>query len=162
MATIAKLTRLKILTISPTFPRVQPAFTLSANGIEQLGQFPRIESLYLADPLTVDDAWLRSLGKLTSLIDLGVMGAKITDSGLAPLGALTRLDRLEIGSPQITDAGLKALFPLTRLTTISLYADVGDAGIASLRTALPSLGQINSGRWQDHPILRPAEAAPSP
>ena len=105
---------------------------------------------------------------LTSLWELGLRGAPVTDAGLKHLVGLTSLRSLALGCDEgsgITDAGLAELAKLRSLEELLLYgAHITDAGLAHLATltvlqkldlsntpitdaGLPHLARIASLRW---------------
>ncbi len=87
------------------------------------------------------DATLSQIGTLTSIKELVLSGAAVTDPGLAHLKGLTELEKLWLdNNTRLTDAGLVHLNGLTNLKMLSLRnTRVTVAGVAELRRALPQL-----------------------
>ncbi len=156
MAILEGLPRLKDLRITANFA-TPDKFALSPAGVERLDRFARLETLHLSNSGVIDDAWLRPIGRLTTLRDLQLSGSEITDAGLAPLGNLIGLAHLLICSPLVTDAGLAHLRPLTRLADLSFYARVSDAGLAGMQAAIPTLKEVSQAQW----VERTGQSLPS-
>lgn len=104
-------------------------------------------------------ARLESIGRLTSLQNLGLGRTKVTDDGLASLDQLKKLYRLDLsGNGAITDAGLVHLEPMVNMmyleTSGSAVTSAGLAGLIraweqrrleaadSTKSALPSADQL--------------------
>src|SRR5262245_56630478 len=77
-------------------PRVSPL----AKAAEAV-RAGRTTSIELDDELTVDD--LSHLSDLTSLKELSLPGARVTDAGLAHIANLTNLTALNIAAERLTD-----------------------------------------------------------
>jgi len=128
-----------------------------------LGDFPRLQRLFLANTRVTNDAlanvrgltnleWLdvagaqvtsdglQNLRGLTNLQWLSLARTRVSDSGLAHLSRLARLQALDLEGTPVTNAGLLHLAQLTRLERLNVSnTQVTDAGVASLQRALPKL-----------------------
>ena len=97
--------------------------------------------------LKVTDAGLVHLKGMTKLETLKLQLTNITDAGLVHLKGLTKLQTLTIGSTKVTDAGLVHLKGMTGLQTLSLAGTkVTDAGLVHLKglTKLQRLSLIET------------------
>ena len=83
---------------------------------------------------------IEHLKGLTSLRELYLDKAKITDAGLAHLKDLKGLQDLRLNGSEITDAGLEHLRGLTNLEILDLHGTkVTAAGIKRLKQQLPEV-----------------------
>src|SRR5262245_34695361 len=67
-----------------------------------------------------------------------VMLTNCTNDDLKLLPALERLTNLQLQSSRFTDEGIEHLKPLSGLTTLIVAPSISEAGIASIKAALPS------------------------
>ena len=70
---------------------------------------------------TIDDAWLKRVGRLSHLRVLRLDGTQISDNGLKHLAGLSNLEILYLNDTQITDDGLKHLAGLSSLSLLFLH-----------------------------------------
>ncbi len=81
-------------------------------------------------------------GLETSLVDLNLNGAELSDAGLARLESFEALERLSLAEASISAAGLPSLARLPRLRVLNLRAtSADDEAIAGLASA-PGLEQV--------------------
>ncbi len=110
---------------------------LTTKGIQELENFPKLESLIL-EGLPVTDEGMKILKPFTLLKNLNLADTQITDKGLKELGGLSQLQKLNLGSNKITDNGLKELAGLKELQSLTLEkTQVTEKGVAELKKALP-------------------------
>ena len=87
----------------------------------------------------ITDAGLVHITGLTRLQRLVLHRTQITDAGLVHLEGMTQLQSLHLPSTKITDAGLVHLKGLTKLEALGLaQTKITDAGVADLQKALPN------------------------
>ncbi len=102
-------------------------------GISGLSQITTL----LTAGTCVTETWLKSIGKLHSLIELELTSAsKVNDAGLVQLKGLKKLQNLNLSySREVTDVGLAALAELVELTELNLEAlkKVTDIGVRHLK-----------------------------
>ena len=105
------------------------------------GRLPALTYLYLYEvrSLTVDG--LRAVGGLTTLTNLELSYANVTDAVLRELRGHTELTKLCLNfCSDVTDVGLKHLESLTALTQLYLFhTSTTQAGRIALKAALPAL-----------------------
>lgn len=108
---------------------------LTINGYINLSKISSLQKLYLTK--TVSDAALEEIGKCSSLQELTVSKAPITDDGIRHLRNLAHLKYLSLSGTSITDNGVKHLRTLKELQSISLYetqiTDTSATYLAELR-----------------------------
>lgn len=96
---------------------------ITTKGMRTIAEIPEVNYLD-AHCVNMNDELLSSIGKMTSLIRLGVQSRNITDAGLAALASLTRLKTLFLlvdgTSSTITGAGLTCLEGMTELQDLRL------------------------------------------
>jgi hypothetical protein len=154
---IAKLSRLKSLSLPSYVGTHRGWMRFSVAGIRQLKGLKELESLHLvgqevpADALAfpkltslslghsnVDDDVAARIGELRELRHLELTYCDIGDAGLKHLAALPELRRLDISSSTITDAGISHFRPHNRLEHVTVRA----TGFTD--KALDHLAQIES------------------
>jgi hypothetical protein len=76
-----------------------------------LGKLERLELLYSEGfgGTNLTNAGMATLGSLTQLKVLNLVGAKISDEGLARLARLVALEQLQITNTPVSDAAVKRL-----------------------------------------------------
>ena len=92
------------------------------------------------NPMTLSDAGIAHLAKLTGLKTLALDKTAVTDNGLAVVKHFPALEELSLLQCQVlTDAGLAHIGRLTRLEWLELAnTPVTDAGINELQKSLPN------------------------
>ena len=108
---------------------------LDDTALAHIGKVTTLRELELGDA-EITDAGLKNLRSLQSLTFLGLGWTKdVTDAGLAELVALPNLQVLVLSGTKVTDAGLAQLAQLPRLKEIRLAAapKVTDAGLMKLK-----------------------------
>ena len=80
----------------------------------------RLEDIDFPANISVTDADLAYLGRLTALTRLPLHDPRITDAGLASLKDMTKLKILRLALSQVSGAGLKSLRAMTELKTLDL------------------------------------------
>jgi Leucine rich repeat len=95
-----------------------PPFT-GAN-FKYLKNLTRLENLDLPDIISVTDADLTHLSKLTALSRLALHDPRITDAGLVSVKDMTKLKVLLLSGTQVSRAGLRNLGAMTGLNTLHL------------------------------------------
>lgn len=118
----------------------------------QLGSFPKLERLWLADT-QLTDRELRYVGQVAELRILDIQsGYEITDQGVTHLLNLNQLEHLCLRNSQMTDISLR---PLTRFSELKKLwiggNDITDNGLIHLKqlTKLEVLGLTNSNVTED-------------
>jgi hypothetical protein len=118
IASLERVTRLKSLSLSRTgvtlagLRRLAPLEGLvyidvpEAVGLEYVGLFPRLETVY---DFGATDPELDYLGSLPRLKVLGIESSAVTDSGGRFLARLTTLQQLYLYQTKITEAGFSEL-----------------------------------------------------
>jgi hypothetical protein len=89
-------------------------------NFKYLKNLTRLEHLNLPDIISVTDADLAYLSRLTALSSLKLRDPRITDAGLASLKDMTRLNRLGLFGTQVSAAGLRSLRAMTELKILDL------------------------------------------
>jgi hypothetical protein len=79
--------------------------------LQPLGKLERLELLYSEGfgGTNLTNAGMATLGSLTQLKVLNLVGAKISDEGLARLARLVALEQLQITNTPVSDAAVKRL-----------------------------------------------------
>jgi hypothetical protein len=111
-------------------------------NFKYLENLTRLESLNLPDNISVTDADLTHLSRLTALSSLELHDPRITDAGLVSLKDMARLKKLSLSGTQVSGAELSTLRAMTELKHLDLSrTQVGDEGASALSdlTALKSL-----------------------
>lgn len=119
---------LRLLDLTGT--RISDAGLLHLQGLENL------ESLSLWHT-NVGDAGLGIIGRIPSLVQLGLGATAVTDDGLVHLRGLSRLRSLQLWGTNVRGPGLQHLHGLGRLEMITLPWRVRGRDRARLRRALP-------------------------
>ena len=132
----------------PPLPDLPKDFKPSANeaaaiaNLAKLGVEPRPiaqnvpwkEANFRLKGAEINDAALKDVGLVTSLVDLRLGTTKVTDGGLAEVAKLDQLQALGLELTGISDAGLARLKDLKNLVYLNLYGtQVTDAGLDNLR-----------------------------
>ena len=108
---------------------------LNDEALAHIGKVTTLRELELGDA-EITDAGLKHLRGLQSLTFLGLGWTKdVTDAGLPELIALSNLEVLVLSGTKVTDAGLAQLAMLPRLKEVRLAAlpNVTDAGLMKLQ-----------------------------
>jgi beta-lactamase regulating signal transducer with metallopeptidase domain len=141
LVSIAKLKRLKHLSLNSYVGTEQGWMRFSKEGTRLLAglqelehlhlvgqeispetlQFPRLKSLSLG-AAAVDDACAARIAKCRQLQSLALVYSNITDDGLSKFADLPELSRLTLDSYVVTDNGIKRLKGLPKLQHVSLRA----------------------------------------
>jgi Leucine-rich repeat (LRR) protein len=131
---IARFPAIKRLRIAKT--------TVTAAGLTSLEKLPNLVDLDLSECVSIDDAALEPVGKVTSLERLNLWRVPVGDDGVAHLAPLTNLRWLNLDNTQLTDAGLEALAGMKQLE----YLHVGSTAVSNdgldRLAAIPSLREI--------------------
>jgi len=108
--------------------------TITKTGLPQVQSLVELSRVELADP-EVSGAGFKYLKDLTELEVLTLpRNISVIDAELAYLSRLTGLCSLELCDPRITDAGIEALKDMTKLTFLRLAnTQVSGAGLKNLR-----------------------------
>lgn len=118
---------------------------VSARGLRLLQRAPRVHYLWL-EHSSVSDIIVPRATDHTTLIELHVTTAPLTDAGLANIAELPALLHLDLSDCKIGDSGLGHLSALKELRTLDLEGTkVTDAGLQSLR-GLEKLEWLNLDR----------------
>ena len=107
-----------------TFQDVQvvvfPAKTkLTAENLSELGSFPNLHHLVLADT-NLDDTGMAKVAMLQSLRVLNLSGTQVSDGALAQLANLQQLEELVLTKTSVTNASLHCLADLKKLQSVDL------------------------------------------
>jgi hypothetical protein len=107
-------------------------------GLRKLGTLPALENLFLVET-SVGDAGLAELRWFPRLAVLQLYETKVTDEGLRNLAEENQeLVELSLVGCRITDQGLEAIAQLKQLKLLALdRTGVTAAGVAGLQIALP-------------------------
>lgn len=116
---------------------------IPAVEFRHLAALPALRKATLWEIRGLDDEALAHIGKVTTLRELELGDAEITDAGLKHLRGLQSLTFLGLGwTKDVTDAGLPALVALSNLEVLVLAGTkVTDAGLAHL-AKLPQLKEV--------------------
>jgi hypothetical protein len=126
---------LQPLGVLQRLPNAAPARLRGLVGDEWFEEATTFESRFLASPLFCDHDMDYVKG-LSRLVNLHLVGARLTDAGLEKIERLGQLKLLNLCGTHVTDAGLKNLKSLPQLRELWLDdTDVTDAGLEHLRTA---------------------------
>ena len=117
---------------------------ITERSLAYLGQFQRLESLYISDMIGFTHPLGESLSNLTlvpNLQTLRIFSLRVNDTNLSQLNGLTQLKTLElyhaIAPMPVTDAGLEHLKGFTSLRSLTLginkVTDKGLGAIANLK-----------------------------
>jgi hypothetical protein len=127
-------------------------------AVRRLAGLPKLRTLNLSSDSLDDDclAALADMKGLTSLT-LGTSDCRITDSGLASVGRLTALESLFVVGGRITDGGLVHLKDLSRLNSLDLSGTgVTAEGLGPLRgltglksLAVPEIPNVITPEWAE-------------
>jgi len=114
-----------------TFQDVQvvvfPAKTkLTAENLSELGSFPNLHHLVLADT-NLDDTGMAKVAMLQSLRVLNLGGTQVSDGALAQLAKLQQLEELVLTKTSVTNASLHCLADLKKLQSVDLKKNSGHA-----------------------------------
>jgi len=111
---------------------------INGQGLVTLGGLSELRVLYLVGT-EVDDAGASFLRNLKSLETLHLGRTKITDQGLVALEDLQNLRTLALGNTAVSDAGLAHLRNLRGLATLAVrHTKVTPGGVQELRRSLPT------------------------
>ena len=99
---------------------VFPAKTkLTAESLSELGSFPNLHHLVLADT-NLDDTGMAKLAMLQSLRVLNLGGTRVSDGAMAVVAKLPQLEELVLTKTGVTNAGLTHLAALKNLQSVDL------------------------------------------
>jgi len=144
---------------------------ITDDALRQISGLPNLRVLSLCST-SVTDEGLRYVSGMTTLRELNVDNTRITDaglrhlkglhdlnslnlsncsgidgSGLKDIAVLQEIDELELNSTRVSNERLQCLSRLKKLRKIWLMDTPADEeGVSYLRTNVPSLEQIDSGR----------------
>ncbi|MGA2033283.1 MAG: protein kinase [Thermoguttaceae bacterium] len=111
-------------------------------GTASLGNFlAGLKSLQHLNAINTcpDNEHLKAIARLTTLRELDLTGAEVTDAGLEQLRGLKNLRRLLLSETKVSDQGLEHLRGLSDLIELHLIkTEVTAAGVAKLQAALPN------------------------
>ena len=147
MPALARLPGLKKLDLSTT--------RISDRGLRELRPAPGIADLNLCFAEQIGDEGASAMRNWKHLTRLNLRGTKITDATLEMLGDLTTLEDLDIGFAQLTDVGLDHLTPLAHLRKLAMGGNkLTSSGLQFLRQ-LPQIEYLDlagaqrtdSGLW---------------
>ncbi len=134
IAAIQKLSELRAIDL-------RGCVQIGATGLAGLVASPRLESLKVGGA-QIDDLGLKPIGRITSLTDLTIEDAGITDTGLAALHALDLTSLSLARCFGITDAGLAELAAFSHLQRLALRdLAITGPGLAVL-SRFPDLRQL--------------------
>lgn len=162
LATLAPLAKLEDLTLAqslvgdealpviarfPALKRLRLAkTTITAEGLADLEKLDQLADLDVSECVSIDDAALGPIGKLTSLERLNLWRVPVGDAGIAHLAPLVKLRWLNLDNTQLTDTGLTALADMQALAFLHVGSTaVSNAGIDRL-AALPALREVHLTR----------------
>jgi len=101
--------------------------------LKDVGMLTSLESLDTWGQPEIGDAALSNLKRLTTLRELSLNGAHITNAGLENLSGMNRLRVLCLDETPVGDEGMSCLAGLTQLENLSLAnTKVGDLGMRRL------------------------------
>jgi hypothetical protein len=89
-------------------------------NLRYLKDMTRLEHLNLPDLISMTDADLKYLSRLTALSTLELHDPRITDAGLISIEGMTKLKILRLMGTQVSSAGLKSLRAMTELNVLTL------------------------------------------
>lgn len=105
-------------------------------------RYNRIELCFRSGKSIIDDASLKHLEGLTSIVGLDLSGTAITDAGLASLQGLMDLEYLQLANTTVTDRGLEYLKSLPNLQALDLADTKVSQEGAKLLERLPRLKSV--------------------
>lgn len=118
---------------------------MSVNVNEELKHLPELTGLEAVSLLNcrVDDNGLAYLGRVPSLVEVGLECTQTTDAGLPHLASLPKLRYLNLRGDRITDAGLLSLSKMKSLEDLTLdNTQITDDGLRTI-SAIPSLTRLD-------------------
>lgn len=162
-AHISAMSSLKKLRLSKT--------GVTREGLDKLTAL-RLEDLDISECVSVEDAALEPVGRMTSLKKLNLWRDVVGDAGAKHIASLVNLEWLNVdntqmsdaslpffkgfsklkflhlGSTQVTDAGMVHLLGLSNLADLKVTrTSVTEEGVAALRKAIPKLDiQLKYGK----------------
>jgi hypothetical protein len=112
---------------------------ITDTGSRHLKHLAELKELDLSET-RITGISMNDLSGLRHLTSMCLNDTKVSDGGLEQIAGLRQLEELSLERTEITDRGLEHLKKLTNLKVLDLYFNypgVTDAGIESLRRALP-------------------------
>ncbi len=119
---------------------------INAADFKHLTALPALENANLVEVDGFTDEALVHISKITTITDLNLGDAWVTNAGLPLIAKLKELKRLDLGwTKDVGDAGMPILAKLTKLEHLGLGGTkVTDAGLPAL-AALPALKELSLG-----------------
>jgi hypothetical protein len=138
---------LPVIARFPALKRLRLAKTsVTGEGLAALEKLDRLADLDVSECVSIDDAALEPIGRLTGLERLNLWRVPVGDAGVAHLAALVKLRWLNLDNTQLTDAGLAALAGMQELAFLHVGSTaVSNAGLDRL-AALAGLRELHLTR----------------
>jgi hypothetical protein len=103
-------------------------------GLAKLGGLTKLRTVWLQGTNVGDEALASLLPSKGSLVDLDLMGTKVTDQGLAHVREFTALHTLRLAGTQVTDAAIPQISGMKNLSGLVLNGTkVTAAGLRQLK-----------------------------
>ncbi|MGV3486924.1 MAG: leucine-rich repeat domain-containing protein [Planctomycetaceae bacterium] len=110
--------------------------------LARLAESSRLELLDVTGSESIGAAGIQASGRMSSLRNLRVSGAAVTDDTVKALANLTNLAALSLQQTAVTDKGIEVISAMPKLKELNLYGTpVTDASLATI-SRLPSLQKL--------------------